>query len=239
MTHASPGQFLNVYGHDGQSKQLIYSLNTPIYWDGVYIPIRPYSPNAEFSFEAIAGVGSVSNISIDDITIHSGSCVGRNFNCSFNWGLCGGWSASSAHLDWFFSPSVNTSTLREHTGNGGYYAGVLAVAGRPHGSTAVLTSPPIPLTAEQVYCVDYWVRTSSDYSRARVRVNSKLPGNTTLLSRCQVQTPNWKNCGALITPNVTDVYQIEFDVIFETVPEFTFLFDDITIYPGRCRLYRN
>ncbi|XP_078495774.1 MAM and LDL-receptor class A domain-containing protein 2 [Ciona intestinalis] len=241
MTHFSPGQFLNVYMHDGQSKQLIHSLNTPIFWDGVHIPIRPYSPNAEFSFEAITGVRSASNISIDDITIHSGSCVGRNFNCSFNWGLCGGWSASSAHLNWFFSPSADRRPFQEHTGNSGYFAGVLAVAGRPLGSTAVLTSPPITLTAEQVYCVDYWVRTTpvDSRARARVRVNSKLPGNTSLLSRCQVQTHNWKNCGASITPNVTDVYQIEIDVIFETTPEFTFIFDDITIYPGRCRLYRS
>ncbi|XP_070700975.1 mucin-2 [Pempheris klunzingeri] len=172
---------LNIYLLKDQKATKLWSMtnNQGPAWHPGNVDIRVPSP-FQIIVEGIRGSNSQSDVALDDISVHFGSCSGSfpgmvsgtelpsitagfypshpvcNIDCSFNSNLCSWNQMMTDAFDWTWqsgsTPTQMTGPSADHTGDGHYL--YIEASNATHGDTARLISSECSDSGPQ--CLQFW-----------------------------------------------------------------------------------
>ncbi|KAL9986065.1 hypothetical protein ACROYT_G000134 [Oculina patagonica] len=220
MYGASAGT-LNVYS----SKTKVFSVSgnqennwilkqTNLFLDGVV------------TFEGITGSSYTGDIAIDSVQITEGSCP---VSCSFDDGLCFGWSQSNSDVfDWTIhsgsTPSWDTGPSSDLSGIGNYM--YIEATGQSPGDNAKLQIT-VPGSNSSACLKFYYHMYGSHMGTLNV-----LNGNTTIFTKSGDQGDHWKS--------VTRTLHLSDVVTFEAIRGWSYnsdiAIDNVTLSEGACQV---
>ncbi|XP_068197093.1 mucin-2 [Antennarius striatus] len=166
MYGSAKAMALNMYLLKANKATKVWALknNQGPQWHPGYIDIRVPGP-FQIIVEGIRGSNAQSDVAIDDISIHFGSCSAAevipshsvcDFHCNFDNNLCGWNQMLTDAFDWTWqngsTPTQNTGPSADHTGDGHYL--YIEASSVTHGDTARLISSECPDSGPQ--CLHFW-----------------------------------------------------------------------------------
>ncbi|KAJ3594687.1 hypothetical protein NHX12_003994 [Muraenolepis orangiensis] len=182
MYGSATAMALNIYQLHMINSQKVWSManNQGPEWRPAFVDMQ-VSGSFKIILEAVRGSNAQSDVAIDDISIHYGSCQngspvlvggsssvppisGESFlshpvcslDCSFNGNLCGWSQAMTDAFDWTLehgsTPTLMTGPSADHTGDGHYL--YIEANSATYGDTARLHSSECSQTGPQ--CLRFW-----------------------------------------------------------------------------------
>ncbi|KAE8290962.1 MAM and LDL-receptor class A domain-containing protein 2 [Larimichthys crocea] len=258
MYGSASAMALNIYLlKDNKSTKLSSVMNNyGPEWHPLAVDITVSGP-FQIIVEGIRGSNAQSDVAIDDISIHFGSCSGRfpglnsgtelpptsteilplhpvcNFDCSYDSGLCSWNQMVTDAFDWTWqsgsTPTLMTGPSADHTGDGHYlYIEASSVA---HGDTARLISSECLDYGSQ--CLQFWYHMYG--SADTMGINVYLLQNTLandVWSKRNDQGNVWQL--AQVDFTTTGAFQIIIEGRRGSNEESDVAIDDVKLYRGRC-----
>nr|XP_046264924.1 zonadhesin-like isoform X4 [Scatophagus argus] len=258
MYGSATAMALNIYLLKDNKVTKLWSMmnNQGPKWHPVYLDISVSGP-FQIIIEGIRGSGAKSDVAIDDISIHIGSCSGNfpglvsgtelpsttveilpsypvcNIDCSFDSNLCSWNQMVTDAFDWTWqsgsTPTLMTGPSADHTGDGHYlYIEANSVT---HGDTARLISSECSDSGPQ--CLQFWYHM---YGSA-----DTMGLNVYLLQDRKVD-PVWQKRNdqgnmwhlAQLDFTTTGAFQIIFEGRRGSNDQSDVAIDDVSLHHGHC-----
>ncbi|TNM97729.1 hypothetical protein fugu_013975 [Takifugu bimaculatus] len=224
-------------------------------WHQAQIDIGATAP-FKIIVEAIRGSNAESDVAIDDISIHAGSCTGFpamaveswlpttpanvppsrlvcNAECNFDRHLCSWSQTVTDAFDWTWqsgsTPTPMTGPSADHTGGGRYL--YIEASSVTHGDTARLISAECSNSGPK--CLQFWYHMygSADTMGLHVYlVQNNLARNVWRMTNDQGNM--WRLAEVELT--TTGVFQIIFEGRRGSNEESDVAIDDVKLYHGEC-----
>ncbi|XP_061776083.1 zonadhesin isoform X2 [Nerophis ophidion] len=254
MHGSATAMALNVYVLRGNYAAKVWSMrnNQGLEWQPGNIDINVSSP-FQIIVEGIRGSDALSDVAIDDISIHVGACSsspGRgneppstaevlpsasacSLNCSFDSNLCRWNQMRTDAFDWAWqsgsTPTLMTGPSADHTGDGHY---IYIEASRvSHGDTARLISSECFATGPQ--CLQFWYHMYGSADTMGLHVYLLQGKKADAIWRKRNDQGNMWHL-AQVDMTVTRSFQIIFEGRRGSNDESDVAIDDVTLYPGQC-----
>nr|XP_046264922.1 zonadhesin-like isoform X2 [Scatophagus argus] len=258
MYGSATAMALNIYLLKDNKVTKLWSMmnNQGPKWHPVYLDISVSGP-FQIIIEGIRGSGAKSDVAIDDISIHIGSCSGNfpglvsgtelpsttveilpsypvcNIDCSFDSNLCSWNQMVTDAFDWTWqsgsTPTLMTGPSADHTGDGHYlYIEANSVT---HGDTARLISSECSDSGPQ--CLQFWYHMygSADTMGLNVYLLQDRKVDTVWQKRND-QGNMWHL--AQLDFTTTRAFQIIIEGRRGSNEESDVAIDDVKLYHGRC-----
>eukprot|EP00066_Takifugu_rubripes_P025444 XP_011614710.1 PREDICTED: zonadhesin-like isoform X2 [Takifugu rubripes] len=221
-------------------------------WHQAQIDIGATAP-FKIIVEAIRGSNAESDVAIDDISIHAGSCTAMaveswlpttpadvppsrlvcNAECNFDRHLCSWSQTVTDAFDWTWqsgsTPTPMTGPSADHTGGGRYL--YIEASSVTHGDTARLISAECSNSGPK--CLQFWYHMygSADTMGLHVYlVQNNLARNVWRMTNDQGNM--WRLAEVELT--TTGVFQIIFEGRRGSNEESDVAIDDVKLYHGEC-----
>ncbi|XP_072771353.1 uncharacterized protein [Nerophis lumbriciformis] len=254
MHGSATAMALNMYVLRGNYAAKIWSMrnNQGQEWQPGNIDINVSSP-FQIIVEGIRGSDALSDVAIDDISIHVGACsssLGRenepsstaevlpsasacSLNCSFDSNLCSWNQMRTDAFDWAWqsgsTPTLMTGPSADHTGDGHY---IYIEASRvSHGDTARLISSECFATGPQ--CLQFWYHMYGSADTMGLHVYLLQGNKADAIWRKRNDQGNMWHL-AQVDLTVTRSFQIIFEGRRGSNDESDVAIDDVALYPGQC-----
>ncbi|TKS79904.1 LDL-receptor class A domain-containing protein 2 Skeletal organic matrix MAM and [Collichthys lucidus] len=234
MYGSASAMALNIYLlKDNKSTKLSSVMNNyGPEWHPLAVDITVSGP-FQIIVEGIRGSNAQSDVAIDDISIHFGSCSVCNFDCSYDSGLCSWNQMVTDAFDWTWqsgsTPTLMTGPSADHTGDGHYlYIEASSVA---HGDTARLISSECLDYGSQ--CLQFWYHMYGSADTMGINVyllQNKLAND--VWSKRNDQGNIWQL--AQVDFTTTGAFQIIIEGRRGSNEESDVAIDDVKLYRGRC-----
>ncbi|XP_068604997.1 zonadhesin [Brachionichthys hirsutus] len=235
MYGSATAMALNMYLLKSKKATKVWAMkdNQGPQWHPGYIDIRVPGP-FQIIVEGIRGSNAQSDVAIDDISIHFGSCSVCDIDCSFDSNLCK-WNqmltdASDRTWQRSSTPTLMTGPSADHTGDGHYL--YIEANSATHGDTARLISSECPDSGPQ--CLQFWYHM---YGSA-----DKMGLHVYLLQNRKANAVWWKrnNKGnmwhlAQVDLTATGAFQIIFEGRRGSNDQSDVAIDDVSLYHGHCK----
>uniref|UniRef100_A0A673B178 Uncharacterized protein n=1 Tax=Sphaeramia orbicularis TaxID=375764 RepID=A0A673B178_9TELE len=254
MYGSATAMALNIYVVTGTNAPKIWSRlgNQGQEWHPGQVEIT-VSGQFQFIVEGIRGSTAESDVAIDDISIHIGSCPGstdknklyhkitlevyfphqlENFDCSFDQDLCNWNQMITDAFDWTWqsgsTPTLMTGPSADHTG--GHYLYIEA-SSQPYGNTARLISPESSDSGPQ--CLRFWYHMygSADTMGLHVYLVQGRWAQTVWRKRND-QGNVWREAWVDFTPS--GPFQIVFEGRRGSNDRSDVAIDDVKLHHGPC-----
>ncbi|XP_073347782.1 uncharacterized protein [Pagrus major] len=258
MYGSATAMALNIYLLKDNETTKIWSMmnNQGRQWHPVYVDITVAGP-FQIIVEGIRGSNTQSDVAIDDISIHFGSCSGSSsgqvggterpsttseilpsqpvcsIDCSFNSNLCSWNQMVTDAFDWTWqsgsTPTLMTGPSADHTGGGHYL--YIEASSVTHGDTARLISSECSDSGPQ--CLQFWYHMygSADTMGLHVYLIQNKSADAVFWRRND-QGNVWQLAEVDFT--TTGAYQIIFEGRRGSNEESDVAIDDVKLYHGRC-----
>jgi len=194
--------------------------------------------SGDIKFEGIRGSGYKGDIAIDKFSLTGGSCRGGSgitppssgtpVKCTFDSGLCSGWSqATSDRFDWTVqsgkTPSRDTGPSADHSGSGKYIYIETSSPRKPDDKAVVIFNGYTGGPA----CLSFYYHM---YGKNVNQLNVNL-GGTNVFQKSGPQGNQWKKAEVSINGRGN----IEFEGIRGTSWRGDIAIDDFSLTGGSCR----
>ncbi|XP_054624523.1 MAM and LDL-receptor class A domain-containing protein 1-like isoform X2 [Dunckerocampus dactyliophorus] len=254
MYGSATAMALNVYLIQGNKATKIWSMknNQGQDWHPGKIDINVSSP-FQITVEGIRGSDALSDVAIDDISIHFGTCSSSlgsgneppstaevlpsepvcRLNCSFDSGFCRWNQMRTDAFDWTWqsgsTPTLMTGPSADHTGDGRYL--YIEASSVSHGDTARLISSECSATGPQ--CLQFWYHMygSADTMGLHLYLLQGKKADAIWWKRND-QGNKWHLAQVDLT--VTRAFQIIIEGRRGSNEESDVAIDDVTLYHGQC-----
>ncbi|XP_030259603.1 zonadhesin isoform X3 [Sparus aurata] len=258
MYGSATAMALNIYLLRDNKTTKIWAMmnNQGPQWHPAYADITVAGP-FQIIIEGIRGSDAQSDIAIDDISIHFGSCSGSNpglvvgterplttseilpaqpvcsIDCSFDSNLCSWNQMVTDAFDWTWqsgsTPTLMTGPSADHTGGGHYL--YIEASSVTHGDTARLISSECSDSGPQ--CLQFWyhMHGSADTMGLHVYLIQNKSADAVFWRRND-QGDAWQL--AQVDFTTTEAYQIIFEGRRGSNEESDVAIDDVKLYHGRC-----
>ncbi|XP_070774889.1 uncharacterized protein [Enoplosus armatus] len=201
-------------------------------WHPGNVDIRVSGP-FQIIVEGIRGSNAQSDVAIDDISIHFGSCSVCNIDCSFDSNLCSWNQMITDAFDWTWqsgsTPTLMTGPSADHTGDGHYL--YIEASNLTHGDTARLISSECSDSGPQ--CLQFWyhIYGSADTMGLNVYLLQNKVANAVWWKRND-QGNMWQL--AQVDFTTTGAFQIIIEGRRGSNEESDVALDDVQLHRGRC-----
>ncbi|CAJ1072158.1 zonadhesin-like [Xyrichtys novacula] len=255
MHGSASAMALNVYLLQGNIATKLWSKmnNQGPEWHPEYVDIKEPGP-FRIIVEGIRGSTDQSDVAIDDISIHLGSCSGSfpglvkpsstakdllpshpvcGLDCSFDSNLCSWSQMVTDAFDWTWhsgsTPTLSTGPSADHTGGGHYL--YIEASRVTYGDTSRLISSECSDSGPQ--CLQFWyhMHGSADTMGLHVYLLQNRLADAIWWKRND-QGDMWHL--AQVDFTTTGAYQIIFEGRRGSNEESDVAIDDVMLYRGRC-----
>ncbi|XP_030259605.1 zonadhesin isoform X5 [Sparus aurata] len=258
MYGSATAMALNIYLLRDNKTTKIWAMmnNQGPQWHPAYADITVAGP-FQIIIEGIRGSDAQSDIAIDDISIHFGSCSGSNpglvvgterplttseilpaqpvcsIDCSFDSNLCSWNQMVTDAFDWTWqsgsTPTLMTGPSADHTGDGHYL--YIEASSVTHGDTARLISSECSDFSPQ--CLQFWyhMHGSADTMGLHVYLLQNKLADAVFWRRND-QGDAWQL--AQVDFTATEAFQIIFEGRRGSNDQSDVAIDDVSLHRGRC-----
>ncbi|KAM8728269.1 uncharacterized protein AB9X84_001627 [Acanthopagrus schlegelii] len=258
MYGSATAMALNIYLLRDNKTTKIWAMmnNQGPQWHQAYVDITVAGP-FQIIVEGIRGSTAQSDVAIDDISIHFGSCsvsspglVGGterpfttseilpaqpvcSIDCSFDSNLCSWNQMVTDAFDWTWqsgsTPTLMTGPSADHTGGGHYL--YIEASSVTHGDTARLISSECSDSGPQ--CLQFWYHMYGSANTMGLHVYLiQNKSADAVFWRRNDQGDAWQL--AQVDFTTTEAYQIIFEGRRGSNEESDVAIDDVKLYHGRC-----
>uniref|UniRef100_A0A665TE42 Zonadhesin-like n=1 Tax=Echeneis naucrates TaxID=173247 RepID=A0A665TE42_ECHNA len=238
MYGSATAMALNIYLLKGNKATKLWSKtnNQGPEWHPGNVDIGVLGP-FQIIVEAIRGFNALSDVAIDDVSIHFGSCSGENsvcnLDCSFGRNLCSWNQMLTDAFDWTWhrgpTLSLMTGPSSDHTGDGHYL--YIEASGASFGDMARLISSECSDPGPQ--CLQFWYHMygSADTMGLHVYLLQNRVVNA-VWRKHNDQGNMWHLAQVDLT--TTGVFQIIFEGRRGSTDQSDVAIDDISLHHGHC-----
>ncbi|KAK0137138.1 MAM and LDL-receptor class A domain-containing protein 2 [Merluccius polli] len=201
-------------------------------WRSASVDIKD-SGSFQIIIEAIRGSDALSDVAIDDISIHYGSCKMCSLDCSFNGNLCDWSQTMTDAFDWTLehgsTPTLMTGPSADHTGDGHYL--YIEANSATYGDTARVLSSECSHTGPQ--CLQFWYHMYGSADTMGLNVYLLQDRVTDAVWQKRNNQGNvWHKATVDFTP--TRPFQIIIEGRRGSNDESDVAIDDVSLHPGHC-----
>ncbi|XP_029380642.1 uncharacterized protein LOC115057613 [Echeneis naucrates] len=234
MYGSATAMALNIYLLKGNKATKLWSKtnNQGPEWHPGNVDIGVLGP-FQIIVEAIRGFNALSDVAIDDVSIHFGSCSVCNLDCSFGRNLCSWNQMLTDAFDWTWhrgpTLSLMTGPSSDHTGDGHYL--YIEASGASFGDMARLISSECSDPGPQ--CLQFWYHMygSADTMGLHVYLLQNRVVNA-VWRKHNDQGNMWHLAQVDLT--TTGVFQIIFEGRRGSTDQSDVAIDDISLHHGHC-----